>query len=1235
MRADAVPELDPLRFPFEGCQLIEASAGTGKTFTIALLYVRAILGHGIAPLIPRDILVTTFTELAADELKSRIRARLVQAARYFSGEETPNDTAMADLLAAYPPEDRPAQVNRLAAAANQMDDAAIHTIHAWCQRMLQEHAFLSGQPFTLSIQPDLQPWFDWAAQDYWRAQVYWLPEPQAALAAELLESPAKLIERLRAVIQHENESILSPDEPAEMAHWLDELLAIRQAAALAEQSAKACWQQERASVVAAFDAVVEQLHGTTHRGMREDIRAGRWQAVDDWAAGMAPLPANWVKLFSGPAMKQRATPPDTPFQQRLRDWQASTEASERAKTASQTALLIHAAHWMRQRMAELKRQARVASFDDLLIALDRALAGEWGERLAHTIADRYPLAMIDEFQDTDGLQLALFDRIFRITDAAASTKPALVLIGDPKQSIYRFRYADLASYLRARHAARQIHTLKDNYRSTPRLITAVNHLFDTAIAQNPDLFGEGSGIPFIPVMAKGTPPHLARWDAATQAWVTPPPMQLLAKAYAAPEDLTSTKEFIEELAQATARQIADWLVAAQVGQAGWLAADGGALLRPLAPQDVAILVADRHEAQAMRRALQAVGVASVYRSDRRQLFQTAQARDFWHWLNAMAEPNRPGFLKIALATASFARRLDELEALRDESAFAALIEAFVRYRELWQRQGILAAVYQLLHDFDIPARLLSAESGEDGGARRLTNLLHLADWAQAAQANRPGIESLRHGYAVALTSGETEQELQLDQDAALVQIMTIHASKGLQFPLVFLPFLPKLGLPRANMSGGRSALRLADQGWLLSPDQAALATEQRAQLDDAVRQAYVALTRAESACVLGVGLLRVGTAKAVNRSQSALGRILGLVDGCPKENPQVLARYDEVLARLYGVEGISLSWLTAPLPAVRFTPASSPALAPARSAVARARSRWRIASYSQLVDAAGNQAPETPQENRIRELEETGALWPALPADAPPLTHPLSLALQNLPRGAAFGTQMHAVLEAAGRQGFARIAGDPSARAALLDRVLPDHALAGALGSTPRLWADWLQAILDTPLQIDPPVSLGRLSHYRLELEFWLPVDALDVAQFDAWVTAAVFPGEPRPALTSDQLQGVLKGFIDLVFEADGRYFVLDYKSNVLPEYGSAQCTAAMLEHRYDVQLVIYLAALHRHLADRLPDYAPARHLGGAVYWFTRGVAEEGAGQCLVPPPLALLNALDPCWDGQRLEAVS
>lgn len=1227
------PLLDPLALPMVGCRLIEASAGTGKTFTIALLYLRAVLGHEMPPRMPREILVATFTELAADELKARIHARLIEAAQYFAGERQSSDEFLARLAAYFPASTHSTLVDRLLCAADQMDDAAIYTIHGWCQRMLQEHAFLSGQPFSRSLCPDLTPWFDWAVQDYWRSHIYPLSDDAMARAIDVFRSPEALWATVQRVVEQTTEPIHAGEAVPDFVAQVNTLLAAQSAARSVENAAKMSWQQEGVSVMTAFTRQVAQLNGAKHRTPKAAIQQDDWQAMTAWIEG-AELPPAWIALFCAPQMNKGAVAPDTPFQQKLRAWKTCVDDAKTAERIAQRLLHHHAAHWLRQRIADLKTAARVIGFNDLLQALAQALAGTHGELLAKTIAARYPLAMIDEFQDTDALQLSLFDRIFGITQRSAAAESVLVLIGDPKQLIYRFRNADIGSYLSARRAVQGIYTLKDNYRSTPSLVAAVNAVFQFAPPPPTGLFGGGEEIPFVPATAQGAPP---RWTLeSAEGWVQPKPLRLLSLAYSDAESIPNKAQWQRQMADAVAAQIVATLNASRLGQQGWaIETQTPQTLRPIEPQDITILVADRFEAQVMRRALQRVGVASVYQSDRRNLFVSDQAQDFWHWLNAMAEPTRPDLLKIALVTASCARTLHELDALRDEAIFSSLVERMVSYRALWQRFGILAAVYQWLHDFDIPARLLTDAIGEDSGARRLTNLLHLADWAQSEQQMHPGIEALRHRFANALTASEPEGELRLDQDENLVRIMSIHASKGLQFPWVYLPFLALMGA-KSGQRGNRAnleALKVAGRGWVFDFDEEEGADERRAEIDEAVRKAYVALTRAESVCVMGVGLVRTGQERRLSPLDTALGRLWALDEGDPAKEPSVLVRYAEVLAGLRAHDGIDSDECVA-CGSVPYEPASMPDLAPARTAVARAGRLWRMSSYSQIVSDAGNAVPENSREADWQASEEASGSWLLSPeAVLAPRDAALAAALTQLPRGHVFGSLMHDVLETAGRAGFAATAALLTDESTALAFPAPQMPADGSAGDV-SLWRRWLLALLTEPMPLAVPRALSQLTQVRVELEFWLPVDALDIAALDTALRAAVFPGRSRPRLGREHLHGVLKGFMDVVFEADGRYFVLDYKSNALADYAPDVLVEAMLSHRYDVQLVLYLAALHRHLRDRIPDYDPAQHLGGALYWFTRGVAHVGAGQCLVAPPLALLAELDVCWDGQPIEAV-
>ncbi|MBN2856281.1 MAG: PD-(D/E)XK nuclease family protein, partial [Halothiobacillaceae bacterium] len=861
-------------------------------------------------------------------------------------------------------------------------------------------------------------------------------------------------------------------------------------------------------------------------------------------------------------------------------------------------------------------------------------------------------------------------------NAVAST---VVLIGDPKQSIYRFRGADIDSYLAARLATQGRHdTLTDNYRATPALVGAVNHVFSYAESQPQGAFGyqpphdalTENPLPFIAVTAKGQARPLAVTAGDGAASAVP-----ALTAWALPgADALSQGEFSAQMAEHTASAIALQLNLGQAGQCVFM--DGAGNAEPIAPQDIAVLVSKGSQAALIQQALNQRGIKSVYLSDRQNVFASPEAQDVLRWLWAMAEPHRLSLVRAALGSGSLCQSVAQLDALRDDAALDEAVARFALYGRIWQTLGVLPAMYQLLHDYAVPAQLLAAPFAERSGERRLTNVLHLADWAQNAQAELAGRDALLQRLAQALTTAQdTEHELRLEQDAHLVRILTIHSAKGLQFPVVYLPFLPLVQIestknkpiatpwrstnaPTVGEATDPAVSAVSDS--VMSPAispvmslgdfPAALAAEKKERHAEGLRLIYVALTRAESACIMTLGPVKMGNVKTPNQAGTPLGYLLGL-----QEKEAFAPSFAAAQAALAACPFIQVV-APPPIDLTPYTALAPQALHAARSAHHRARVDWRMTSFSGLTAhlhrgqapiAPPRPAPETAAQDRwpdarveaalrqahaqAAELIEgdfpenslnTAGLTPALTATS------LALALAQLPRGTEFGTQMHRLFELAGVAGFAPFAPHSACVALVRDTY---RAAASPLTSEQEAsLATLVQRVLCLPLwatDARAPITLVALQRYQIELEFWLPVPHMPIAALDALLCAHVLPQQARPALLPKTLVGQIKGFMDLVFEADGRFYVLDYKSNWLGDtfdaYAPDRLAQAVLTARYDLQMLLYLAALHRHLIDRLPDYDPALHLGGAFYLFVRGVDSPGAGVYFMRPDSDVMAALD------------
>ncbi|KQQ64984.1 exodeoxyribonuclease V subunit beta [Pseudomonas sp. Leaf127] len=1215
-----------LRFPLRGSQLIEASAGTGKTFTISALYVRLVLGHGDElsrfgrELLPPQILVVTFTDAATKELRDRIRTRLAEAARFFRDEIPAPDALVSELRDEFAPEQWPSCASRLDIAAQWMDEAAVSTIHSWCQRMLREHAFDSGSLFTQSLETDHSELLGEVLRDYWRRFCYPMDGAALAWVRENWGGPAALLTRVRGLFGREFEA--SAQEPA---HLILSVLEQRRAALVELKAPWAAWASELYTL---FQGAVAAKH-VNGRQIQERFFKPWFDKLTAWALDekqeYLDLGTGFTRLTpEGIAESWKVEPPQHPAFVAM---QALQSALERLPTPD-AELLQHAAAWVSARFEAEKHRRAEMGFDDMLLRLDTALLAAGGERLASLIREQFPVALIDEFQDTDPVQYRIFDSIYRLEDNDEQT--GLFLIGDPKQAIYAFRGADIYTYLRARKAtAGRWHTLDTNYRSSVTMVEAANHVFLSAeqreAGKGAFLFRDGKDnpVPFQPARAQGRKERLE---------LDGQPLSALTVWQLSNEQPVSGTVYRQRLAASCASEIVRLLNAGTQGRAGF-ARDGQALRR-LLPADIAILVRDGKEAQAVRSELARRHVRSVYLSDKDSVFAAQEAHDVLAWLKACAEPDVERTLRAALASITLALPLAELEHLnQDELAWEEQVMKFRGYRGLWRTQGVLPMLRRLLHDFKLPQTLMARSDGE----RVLTNLLHLSELLQQAAAELDGEQALiRHLGEHLVLSGQAgeEQILRLESDEQLVKVVTIHKSKGLQYPLVFLPFI----CSSKPVDGTRLPLHFHDENGQarisLQPTDALIKRADDERLAEDLRLLYVAMTRSEHACWLGVADLKRGNANSSQLHLSALGYLLGA--GLPLSDSAQLGEWLKALVK--GCPAIALQAVPEPDDTL-FSPPLKPTrqlktLLPRR----KAADHWWIASYSALrigdgITASGDSAPDTPLAQKLFDDErpETQAARDPLPGTSD---------LHRFPRGPNPGTFLHGLLEWAGKEGFALAASDPEG---VLDTVARRCNLRGWQAWIKPL-TDWLLHLLQMPLlttQGARPLALAALdqpNQYRIEMEFWFASHYVDVARLDELVRAHTHDNAPRAPLQTTTLNGMFKGFIDLTLEHDGRYYVADYKSNWLGDDDSAYTDEAMqasiLEHRYDLQYTLYLLALHRQLKARLPGYDYDQHMGGALYLFLRGSRAPGQGVYFTRPPRELIESLDRLFQGQSQAAL-
>ena len=1168
--------------PLTGERLIEASAGTGKTFTIAALYLRLLLGLGGSAAFPRpltveELLVVTFTEAATEELRGRIRSNIHEL-RIACLRETTDNPLYARLLDEIADKKQAAQW--LLLAERQMDEAAVFTIHGFCQRMLSLNAFESGMLFEQQLIEDESLLRYQACADFWRRHCYPLSRDIAQVIFETWKGPQALLRDIDRYLQGEAPVIKAP--PSD-----DETLASRHEQILARINR--IKQQWRGSVDE-LDGLLE-ASGIDRRKFNRGNQSKWIEKISAWAQEETQsyqLP-DALEKFSQRFLQERTKAGGVTPQHPL--FVAIDELLSEPLTLRDL-VITRALAEIRSAVAEEKRRRGELGFDDMLSRLDAALRSDSGDALAAAIRTRFPVAMIDEFQDTDPQQYRIFRRIWQ-----HQPETALLLIGDPKQAIYAFRGADIFTYMKARSEVSAHYTLDTNWRSAPGMVNSVNTLF----SQMDDAFMFRE-IPFSPV-------KFAEKNQSLR-FVLHGETQPAMSMWLMEGESCGVGDYQNYMAQVCATQIRDWLKAGHSGDAQLVS---GKASRPVRASDISVLVRSRQEAALVRDALTQLAIPSVYLSNRDSVFETLEAQELLWMLQAVMTPERENTLRSALATSMMGLNAQDIEALNnDENAWDAVVEEFDGYRQIWHKRGVMPMLRALMTNRQIAENLLATAGGE----RRLTDILHISELLQEAGSQLESEHALVRWLSQHILepdSNASSQQLRLESDKHLVQIVTIHKSKGLEYPLVWLPFITNFRVQDQAFYHDRSSFEAVLD---LSDARESVELAEAERLAEDLRLLYVALTRSVWHCSLGVAPLirRRGDKKGdTDVHQSALGRLLQ--KGEPMDAVGLRGAIDAL-----GCDDIAC--LTPGQPDGERWQVAQPVSATlsARTLQRTPGDGWRVTSYSGLQQRGHGIAQD---------------LIPRLDVDAAGVGEVIAesgLTPHQFPRGASPGTFLHSLFE------------DLDFTQPVDPHWVEEKLALGGYDAhwTPVLTA-WLDVILQAPLN-ETGVSLSQLSarEKQVEMEFYLPISQpLMASRLDALIRKYDPLSAGCSALDFMQVRGMLKGFIDLVFRHQGRYYLLDYKSNWLGEdsaaYTQQAMASAMQAHRYDLQYQLYTLALHRYLRHRIADYDYERHFGGVIYLFLRGVDGEDPQQGIYAtrPDGELIALMDEMFAGAELEEMS
>lgn len=839
-----------------------------------------------------------------------------------------------------------------------------------------------------------------------------------------------------------------------------------------------------------------------------------------------------------------------------------------------------------------KERRHLLGFDDLLEKLSGVLRAEGPNGpLANRIRARFSAALIDEFQDTDQTQFPIFSNAFEGCP--------LFLIGDPKQSIYRFRGADIHAYLEAARRAERKYTLLANYRSTAAYVKAVEALFTRAPA--PFLVREDEiDFPRVTAALDPHPPGGLPSDggAAMQWWWIDPSL------------VDGAKSISKEKALVLAvREVTNEVV--RLGKGG------------LPYGSIAILVRTNRQALQFKASLDGARVPAVIAGDA-DVLASEEAGELVRLAVAIAAPHDAFAVRSAMATRLWGSDAVAIAAtLRPdgERDWDVVTERLAEAREEWRKRGIGVAIGELLAERRSAERLLSLPDGE----RRLTNVRHVMElfhdaWATDGIAPEGFAAWVARERVVPNTPGR--RELRLETDSEAVQILTVHKAKGLQFDVVFAPTLWGASREQKGPLGVEYAIAREDGGAVLDLGTPRRAERRQAQdfEDDAeeLRLAYVALTRAVHRCYVVWGVIGTGESSSVH---SPLGHLMRTEGG--KVEREALRALAEAAGGTMGVRDVARGapWEEASRAGEVVAVAEPQAL----QLGPRQLDSWRLSSFTGLVADVHSE--------ESRDVADP-LLVPSLVGERPAAT-----GFRAFPAGRLGGIALHDVFESLD---FRR-AGEARTRE-MVQRTLERHGLFTATPDGSQRLDDvmrMLQAVSTAPV----PGATFALAEVPVrdslrEWRFDLSVQSASVRRIaDALARhGSVHAREYAPVLRTlrdSSVGGYLSGVVDIAFEHEGRWWLMDWKSNDLGEgddaYHPEALSKAMMQAHYTLQYHLYLLALHRHLQLRHPGYDRARHWGGVAYVFLRGVTGAGAqGWFRDAPTPELLEALDAALGRRR-----
>ncbi len=1170
-------ELNLFEAPLKGISLVEAGAGTGKTYNIVSLYVRVILEKG---LMPANILVLTYTEAATAELKTRLRKRLIESIEVLKGG-TSEDPFLKEVANRYKEEN----LVILQKALYSFDEAAVSTIHGFCQRILKEESVAFDVSADFEIVPDDSDIFQEQVDHFWRGFIAKNNSNfEQAIINFIYEkgfTPDKLSGLAKKIIQKPFASILPKTT------ILKEYEPIFESLKKSKNSLKKAFLDEEAHIIQNLQS--DSLNKARYKEPEKLIEGLRRWLDEETSI----TPYDKLKLFGSFMNTEGAGLKKGKQISPLKIWDLVDEylSTYSGWEEIEIAWLVDATKAINDRFKEKKRQKNILSYQDLLEITQYGLESGNSE-IAKIISEKYPIALIDEFQDTDPIQYSIFSNIY-----AKREHTALFMIGDPKQAIYSFRGADIFTYLRAQQESSedQRYSLIHNYRSSAAMINAVNEVFG--------LTEDSFVLDQINFDSAQFPNTKSREESAlTHSGELIAPLQFVE----IPSQGLPVSKVRKEISIAVANEILTLIQ-------GKYSIDGERLTQ----KDVAVLVRTHDQALLIQQALSQKGLSSIIKS-KQSVFHSPESGDLHLILSAILNPMFESGIRAALATEALGFSGQQiLELHEDDPKWEKEYQKFIELLDIWKRKGINALFSHLNKLFSLSENYAAHTNAE----RRLTNLLHLVDLLSAAEQ--------KNGYTPAQLlshfrkkrgshNGQSDDEiLRLESDNELIQILTMHSSKGLEFPVVICPYLWEGTDTKKEsiFSFNRNGESFLDVGTKEGVDENRIQNLTES-LAEKVRLSYVSLTRAKSACFViladGINSELSPLASLFEGSTKVLDRLKDKITLKASEYKSRHSISEYSLSKVFKeLEGNLSSKLRKPAQDLNVLAEDSSKPKQTLQALEFHRTDLynysRIASFSSLVSGSDNYEID---------YEKSALDYYALLGEVSTLENSnLAPSMFSLPKGAKTGTLLHEIFEEA-------LLSTPNSISEIVTQKTQKFGFEEKWISTIH---ESVKSTLTYPLDDGILLKDIRKEDLLIEMEFHFPIENVTAEKLKS-----IIRGNKASSLELlNDYSGFMKGYIDLLFKHQEKYYILDYKSNHLgdrwEDYSKAVIQEEVLHSNYDLQYHIYCVAVHRMLKSVLPDYDYNTHFGGVFYLFLRGVNPDNpeTGVFFSKPEASLVSDLD------------